>query len=1064
MTDTIQRLSTALPNQIIIEKIIYGNQGVHPEGDSGMASYFDLVIRDNSNSGLLNGKFDGFCIDTDRSIDFELDNNLNGVIEPLEVGTSYTAKVYSSYDRNGLQNAGLTGGNLIEKPENFDSVNWLINNFVDGSVENIQGVNFADVQRAIWTLVDDRNSTTFLTDFSGNPIWDDTRVNDIVNLSRTRGEGFVPEFGHKMAVILVPDDNNDGSPDAQIVITAVELSKLGDKVFLDNNADGIQDNNEVGISGVTVNLLADINGDGIIGNDEIIDSTITDENGEYHFTVIAGDYKVSFERIEGFEVSPANRGGDDAIDSDGLVSNIVSLAPGEENLTIDNGFFQKAALGDFVWEDANANGIQDAGELGVQGVTVTLTGGGADRLIGNADDTTTTIVTDANGWYQFIDLNPGEEYKVTFSDLPTDFVFTQQNVGSNDAVDSDADPNNGMTQTVTLTSGEFNGTLDAGIYQLIPDIEIEKFVNGMDANLPEDAVEIAPGQDVTFTYEVTNTGDVAFAASEVVLTDDNGTPNNPNDDFNPAFDGGDSNNNNFLDPGETWLYSETQTARDLTTLTTTVIDFETDGFGNLLTAGDVIDTEYQNLGLTISATQYGAMIFDSANPTGGDTDLSIPGLDNILIISEDGNSSDPDDNAHGGTITFTLDNPINIRSIDLVDIEETGGTVVTTDINGEITSTPINNPGDNSFQTLVINDGEVTKVEVNLAGSGAISGLEFSETNPGIYKNIGKVVVNNLMDSDPAHYINPTLEPNIDIEKFVNGIDAADPSEFPALHPGSQVTFTYEVTNTGNVPFTADEVIVTDDNGTISDRSDDFHPSFTGGDDGNDTLDPGETWTYSATDTVQNLNSAIYEETTFVFNGNSSLDGANGNVRSFTQNGISVDVSAFSRHKYSGTWHEAHVGVYSSGLGVTNVYESTRAHRADNKGSIDYLVFEFDTDVIVDKALLKSVGYDSDISLWIGDRDRDITGLDSDLLDSFSQENNFTNHGSSRWADLNHEELIGDTLIVSAYTNGCNDSFKLHKLNLDALTGNDLGTYQNIATVDTGLASDSDFSGYVNDV
>ena len=1061
MANTIQRLSTALPNEIIIEKIIYGNQGVHPEGDSGMASYFDLVIQDNSNSGLLNGKFDGFCIDTDRSIDFELDNNLNGVIDFNEVGTSYTAKVYSSYDLDGLQNAGLVGTNLIEKPENLDSVNWLINNFANSSVGNIQDVNFADVQRAIWTLIDDRNSTTFLTDFSGNPLWNDTRVNSIVDLARTQGENFVPEFGQKMAVVLVPDDhNNDGSPDAQIVITAVELSKLGDRVFLDSNADGIQDNDEVGISGVTVNLLADINGDGVIGNDEIIDTTTTDANGEYHFTVIAGDYKVSFERLENYEVSPVDRGDDDAIDSDGLISDIITLAPGEINPTIDNGFFQKAGLGDFVWEDANANGIQDAGELGVQGVTVTLTGGGADGIIGNADDTTATTVTDVDGLYRFIDLNPGEEYKVTFSDLPTDFVFTQQDTGSNDAVDSDANPLDGMTQTVILASGEFNSTLDAGIYQLTPGIEIEKFVNGIDADLPEDAVEIAPGEDVTFTYEVINTGNVAFAANEIVLTDDNGTPNDYSDDFNPAFNSGDSNNNNILDPGETWLYSETQTARDLATVTTTVIDFETDGFGNLLAAGDIIDTEYQNLGLTISATQYGAMIFDSANPTGGDSDLSIPGLDNILIISEDGNSSEPDDNAHGGTITFTLDNPVNIRSIDLVDIEETGGTVVTTDINGEVTSTPINNPGDNSFQTLMINDSNVTEVEVNLAGSGAISGLEFDETAPGIYKNMGKVVVNNLMDSDPAHYVNPTPEPNINIEKFVNGIDAAHPSEFPALHPGSHVTFTYEVTNTGNVPFAANEVVVTDDNGTANNLSDDFNPSFTGGDDGNDILDPGETWTYSATDTVQNLNSAIYEETTFVFTGDSYLDGANGNVRSFTQNDVSVDVSGFSYHKHSGTWHEAYVGVYSNGLGVTNVYENTNAHRTDNRGSIDFLVFEFDTDVIVDKALLKSVGYDSDISLWIGDRD--ITGLDSDLLDSFSKENNFTNHGSSRWANVNHDELVGDTLIVSAYTGGCNDSFKLHKLDLEALTGNDVGIYQNVATVDTGLASDSDFSGYVN--
>jgi hypothetical protein len=45
-----------------------------------------------------------------------------------------------------------------------------------------------------------------------------------------------------------------------------------------------------------------------------------------------------------------------------------------------------------------------------------------------------------------------------------------------------------------------------------------------------------------------------------VVTDDNGTPNNPADDFRPTFVGGDTNNNGLLDPGETWTYTATQIA------------------------------------------------------------------------------------------------------------------------------------------------------------------------------------------------------------------------------------------------------------------------------------------------------------------------------------------------------------------------------------------------------------------------------------------------------------------------------------------------------------------------
>ena len=73
----------------------------------------------------------------------------------------------------------------------------------------------------------------------------------------------------------------------------------------------------------------------------------------------------------------------------------------------------------------------------------------------------------------------------------------------------------------------------------------------------------------------------------------------------------------------------------------TVINF------NDLSSGTVVDNEYSAQGVTVSASGGAdqAMIFDTANPTGGDWDLETSNLDKALIISEDGDSSDPDDNA-----------------------------------------------------------------------------------------------------------------------------------------------------------------------------------------------------------------------------------------------------------------------------------------------------------------------------------------------------------------------------------------------------------------------------------
>jgi hypothetical protein len=66
---------------------------------------------------------------------------------------------------------------------------------------------------------------------------------------------------------------------------------------------------------------------------------------------------------------------------------------------------------------------------------------------------------------------------------------------------------------------------------------------------------------------------------------------------------------------------------------------------------------------------------------------------------------------------------------------------------------------------------------------------------------------------------------------------------------GDQVTYNYVVTNNGNVAL--DNVEVIDDAGTPGDNSDDFSPTFTGGDDSNDgLLDTDETWTYSKLFTI----------------------------------------------------------------------------------------------------------------------------------------------------------------------------------------------------------------------
>jgi len=117
-----------------------------------------------------------------------------------------------------------------------------------------------------------------------------------------------------------------------------------------------------------------------------------------------------------------------------------------------------AAIGDYVWHDLDMDGIQDAGEPGIPGVTV--------HLYDCADNHLAVMITDADGLYLFGGLWPGDFY-VKF-DRPAGYVFSPQDQGADDAVDSDADPVTGKTVCTNLGDWEEDLTWDAGLYTDIP--------------------------------------------------------------------------------------------------------------------------------------------------------------------------------------------------------------------------------------------------------------------------------------------------------------------------------------------------------------------------------------------------------------------------------------------------------------------------------------------------------------------------------------------------------------------------------------------------------------------
>ncbi|WGH78491.1 Hint domain-containing protein [Jannaschia ovalis] len=153
----------------------------------------------------------------------------------------------------------------------------------------------------------------------------------------------------------------------------------------------------------------------------------------------------------------------------------------------------------------------------------------------------------------------------------------------------------------------------------------------------------------------------------------------------------------------------------------TLIDF------NDLPAGTVIDGQYSAQGVTISSLDphRPAMIFDTAHPTGGDSDLASSNLGGVLIASEDGDSTDPDDNAGGAQFKFAFDAPATVHSLTFLDIEE-GASVKLYDAHGNLIDTFHAQTADNGQTVLHMNVDEVAFMVVELCGSGAVDNLSFT--------------------------------------------------------------------------------------------------------------------------------------------------------------------------------------------------------------------------------------------------------------------------------------------------------------------------------------------------
>jgi hypothetical protein len=414
----------------------------------------------NTSNGLETQEYQIFQNAGTPSPDFSKQNGLGDVeflsdAAPIEIGN----RVWFDSDGDGIQDAGETGiaGVVVELYQGATLVGTTTTNAAGNYYFNNSNVNLNGASGIL-------PSTTYCV-----------RVPNVIGGSKQGALGSnTLSLANADASSNGDERDSDGSlngSDAEVCFTTgfngannhsydfgfkPQKSCLGNYVWNDENQDGLQNNGEVGVSGVTTTLYN-------ATTNVILATVTTDAYGFYQFCGLnPGDYKVGFSLPTNYVFTGSNTGGDDTIDSDpsnitGLTATIT-LASGDSNMTVDAGIYQPqpttSTVGDRVWFDANNNGTQDPGEQGVSGVTVTL------YNCANPTTPIATTITGANGNYIFENVAPGS-YSVSFT-APIGTTFTSQTGSVSTTNNSDADAT-GKTACFPVLAGDQITYVDAGI-------------------------------------------------------------------------------------------------------------------------------------------------------------------------------------------------------------------------------------------------------------------------------------------------------------------------------------------------------------------------------------------------------------------------------------------------------------------------------------------------------------------------------------------------------------------------------------------------------------------------
>jgi hypothetical protein len=289
--------------------------------------------------------------------------------------------------------------------------------------------------------------------------------------------------------------------------------------------------------------------------------------------------------------------------------------------------------------------------------------------------------------------------------------------------------------------------------------------------------DVLVGTNLTWTYDVTNNGNVSLDAAPTVTDNQNVTVTQV---LVGGFNAGDTNQNHIFDAGETWLYSGTGTAT-------------AGAYSNIGEAKDTYGTT--NLDQTASSSYFGAdpEISIAKDTLKAGTATSVAGA-SVLVGT-------------GLTWTYTVTNTGNV-SLAAPAVTDNQGVTVTavTDLTHTTNSGDTNNNG-------VFDVGEVWRY----TASGAATAGQYNnigDAKDSFTDSAGQVA--SLDQTSPSSYFGATPGISIDKQVSIDGgahwldVTNGNLADITSIALGANVEFRVIVTNTSTGTLTETGISVTD--------------------------------------------------------------------------------------------------------------------------------------------------------------------------------------------------------------------------------------------------------------